>query len=333
MYPIVDLQTVSASVRVFEYSPGLFLDDPGPFNSLRVVYDDLQFAMLGPTLCGITSFLFFDEASAVESNFSPSYVSAIVPGYATPRDATVYRPITREITVDSQEARPYTIAESLVIQEVRLIDGEVIRSIDVDMEQIRSLAGFDISRFVVSPPDLPTTAPVSAAPAESPVSVSPMMAPTQPPVVVGPTWDAPSIPTIRIVNPALPSTPLPTVAPIATARPTSAPIPTVPIPFLGSPILQPIVSSAPMPIPVAVPVVAPITTRAPIPTVPIPFLGSPYPIKSRWPGPKHWTYCSNSFLNSRLSFQYLRQWLNLQHCHRRSICRPFPLLGGPPFRP
>lgn len=272
---IVDLQSVSASVRVFDYRYGLFLNDPGPFNSLRVVYDDLQFAMLGPTLCGTTPFLFFDEASAVEGSFRPSDVSAIVPGYATPREATAYRPSTQEITVDSQESLPYTIAESMIIQEVRLIDGEVIRTINVDMEQIRNLAGFDISRFVVPPPDLPTTAPVSATPAQSPASLSPMIAPAQPPVMVGPTWDAPSIPTIRIANPALPSTPLPTVAPIATSRPTWAPIPTVPIPFLGSPILQPTVTSAPMPTPVSAPVVAPITTRAPIPTVPIPFLGSP----------------------------------------------------------
>lgn len=281
---IVDLQAVTASVRVFEYSPGLILDDPGSFNSLRVVYDDLQFAMLGPTLCGATPFLFFDETTAVEGRFRPSYVSAIVPGSTNnPRQATAYRPSTREVTADSKNNRlPYTIAESMVIQEVRLIDGEVLRTYDVDMEQIRNLAGFDINRFIVPPPDLPTASPVATGPVSTPVSPSPVIFPAQQPVVVPvptPGFDPPSVPTIFIQNPALPTTPAPTDVPVLTSRPTWAPFPTVPIPFLGSPIVQPTIQgpipSVPVPTPVTAPLVAPTTTRAPSPTVPIPFLGPP----------------------------------------------------------
>jgi hypothetical protein len=226
---IVDLASGQTTAQAFENSLGGFgfLDDTGPFNSSQiVVYDDLQFASTPSPIVCVLPFVFYNETMAEDSTFNPSYVPALVPGSTmSPREATAYRSIGREVTVDSTltttpgPSLPYTVTLTMTIQQERLIDREVIRSIDVDMEQIRRLAGFDITRFITVPPP-------GQPPVQSPaVTLPPMAAPTS----------------------ILPGDPV--LAPVPPLKLTRAPFPTVPIYFWGTtPVVRPTPALLPSPV-------------------------------------------------------------------------------------
>jgi hypothetical protein len=288
---IVDLATGQTTVQVFENSLGGFgfLDDTGPFNSSQlVVYDDLQFASTPSPIVCVLPFVFYNETMAEDSTFNPSYVPALVPGSTmSPREATAYRPIGREVTVDSTvtttpgPSLPYSITLTMTIQQERLIDREVIRSIDVDMEQIRRLTGFDITRFITVPP--PWQPPV-----QSPVvTLPPVAAPTTMP----PLPSNPHLPLPKFADPMKPShlpttTQAPVVAPILPGDPVLAPAPPVPpltltrAPFPTVPIYFPVVRPTPAMLPSPV---TPSNPGTPDPLLPTPLVVPRTPVMTTRP--------------------------------------------------
>jgi hypothetical protein len=204
----------------------IVLNYPGPFNSLRTLYDTIDIGNMGmTTLCGETTYFAYDRDGIVvgaASQFDPNLLTSLVSGAP---GLVAYRNRQADFTFDTANFGPTNYVTQFRIEKVDLKSGEVMATKILDTEALWDLSGVDFPDHHLHHRDIDPPYPEQPVPS-APTTPTPVAIIAPPPV--RPTTPAP-FPTIPITY-RPPTTQV--IFPTPTKAIMRAPVPTIPISYI-----------------------------------------------------------------------------------------------------